>query len=148
LQRFFRTYPLNECYRVPSTHFHSSRFLFELNFYLKHMIPAYIIDFLKSVWGDRVRFTRVYNKVLKLVETLHYFTTRGWNFESKGLIDLWDSATDEDKRIFNFDVRQLDWNSYLFDYLMGVKRYVEVVFGSYQCAVVVDFYTHVCKVKN
>uniref|UniRef100_A0A183ESB2 Sterile domain-containing protein n=1 Tax=Gongylonema pulchrum TaxID=637853 RepID=A0A183ESB2_9BILA len=49
-------------------------------------------------------------------------------------------------QIFNFDVRQLDWNSYLFDYLMGVKRYVEVVFGSCQCAVVVDFYTHVCKV--
>lgn len=55
-QRFYRTYPLNECYRVPSTHFHSSRFLFELNFYVKHMGPAYLIDLLNSFWGARIRY--------------------------------------------------------------------------------------------
>lgn len=25
---------------------------------------------------------------------------------------------------FNFDIRQLDWDSYLFDYVMGIKRYI------------------------
>ncbi|KAK6042452.1 NAD-binding protein [Cooperia oncophora] len=25
---------------------------------------------------------------------------------------------------FNFDVRQLDWDSYLFDYVMGIKKYI------------------------
>ncbi|CAG9532435.1 unnamed protein product [Cercopithifilaria johnstoni] len=124
IERFFRAYPLNECYRIPSTHFHSSRLLFEFNFYLKHMGPAYLIDLLNAFWGPKIRFTRIYKKVLRLVETLHYFTTRGWDFDSKGLIELWETTSEEDKKIFNFDVRQLDWDSYLFDYLMGVKRYV------------------------
>ncbi|KAL3982611.1 Male sterility family protein [Acanthocheilonema viteae] len=124
IERFFRAYPLNECYRIPSTHFHSSRFLFEFNFYLKHMGPAYLIDLVSAFWGPKIRFTHIYKKVLRLVETLHYFTARGWDFDSKGLIELWETTSEEDKKIFNFDVRQLDWDSYLFDYLMGVKRYV------------------------
>uniref|UniRef100_A0A914ZEZ5 Fatty acyl-CoA reductase n=1 Tax=Parascaris univalens TaxID=6257 RepID=A0A914ZEZ5_PARUN len=121
---FYRKYPLNECYRVPSTHFHSSRFLFELNFYYKHLAPAYLIDFIYRLTGRKQQFVRIYGKVWRMIETLHYFTTHGWNFESKGLLSMWDSLCDEDKEVFNFDVRQLDWNSYLFDYLMGVKRYV------------------------
>lgn len=34
-----------------------------------------------------------------MVETLHYFTTHGWNFESKGLLSMWDSLCDEDKEV-------------------------------------------------
>lgn len=124
LQCFFRAYPLNQCYRIPSTHFHSSRTLFELNFYLKHLGPAYLMDFIYRLIGRNHQFVRLYGKVWRMVQTLHYFTTRGWTFESKNLVTLWESLSDEDKQIFNFDVRQLDWDSYLFDYLMGVKRYV------------------------
>lgn len=45
------------------------------------------------------RFTRTYQKVLRLVETLHYFTTRGWDFDSKGLIELWETTSEEDKKV-------------------------------------------------
>ncbi|VDN57898.1 unnamed protein product [Dracunculus medinensis] len=124
LQCFFREYPLDQCYRVPSTHFHSSRLLFLLNFYLKHMGPAYIIDFFCVLTGRKKKFTRMYGKVWRMVETLHYFTTRGWNFETNGLLEIWNSISDDDKQVFNFDVRQIDWDSYLFDYLMGIKRYI------------------------
>jgi hypothetical protein len=29
--------------------------------------------------------------------------------------------SEEDKKLYNFDIRRLDWDKYLFDYLMGVK---------------------------
>ncbi|MFH4974946.1 hypothetical protein AB6A40_001655 [Gnathostoma spinigerum] len=124
IQCFFRQYPLNQCYRLPSTHFHSSRLLFELNFYLKHQYPAYLIDFLCRITGRKQQFVRIYSKVWRMVETLNYFTMHGWSFESKGLLALWDSLSEEDRQTFNFDVRQLNWDSYLFDYLMGVKRFL------------------------
>lgn len=124
IQNFFRRFPLNDCYRVPSTHFHASRFLYELNNFMKHIAPAYGVDVMNSILGRKFRLLRSYRKVFRLVETLHYFTMRGWNFDARGLVELWNSTAEEDKEIFNFDIRQLDWNSYLFDYLMGVKRYV------------------------
>lgn len=59
-----------------------------------------------------------------MVETLHFFTTREWRFSSRGLVQLWDGLREEDKKEFNFDIRQLDWDRYLFDYLMGTKTHL------------------------
>lgn len=53
LQRFFMKYPLDQCYRVPSTHFHSSRWLFLLNFYAKHYGPAHLLDALCALTGRK-----------------------------------------------------------------------------------------------
>jgi len=30
----------------------------------------------------------------------------------------------EDRRTFNFDVRQIDWQSYVEDYCLGIRRYI------------------------
>jgi len=124
LQKMYLQYPLDECYRVPSTHFHESRKLFLLNFYLKHYIPAHIVDLAYRAVGKKPRFVRIYGKVWKMIETLHFFTTRGWNFNSQNLLNLWNQLDEEDKKIFNFDVRQINWDDYLFDYIMGVKVYL------------------------
>src|SRR5690606_4643500 len=93
LQKMYLQYPLDECYRVPSTHFHKSRKLFLLNFYLKHYIPAQLVDLAYRAVGKKPRFVvysirmkldsvffsfvRIYGRVWKMIETLHFFTTRG-----------------------------------------------------------------------
>lgn len=51
LQQFYLQYPLDQCYRVPSTQFHSTRTMFLINFYLKHYCPAYALDVLCRVSG-------------------------------------------------------------------------------------------------
>jgi len=124
IQRFHLKYPLDQCYRVPSTHFHSSRALFLLNFYAKHYIPAHILDTLCVLTGRKPTFVKIYGKIWKMIETLHYFTSRGWNFKTEKLISLWDCLSENDKKTYNFDVRQIDWDRYLFDYLMGIKTYL------------------------
>lgn len=56
IQNFFRLYPLNECYRVPSTYLHASRTLYELNIFMKHIVPAYGIDLVNSILGRKFRY--------------------------------------------------------------------------------------------
>lgn len=53
IEVFFNKYPLDEIFRVPSTHFHSSRFLFDLNNNVKHQFPAYVMDFLARITGKK-----------------------------------------------------------------------------------------------
>ncbi|KAI6187818.1 Fatty acyl-CoA reductase [Aphelenchoides besseyi] len=124
IQRFYLKYPLDQCYRVPSTHFHSSRLLFLLNFYAKHYIPAHVLDALCVLTGRKPTFVKIYGKVWRMIETLHYFTTRGWQFKTEKLLSLWECLSEEDKQIYNFDIRQVNWDRYLFDYLMGIKIYL------------------------
>ena len=59
-----------------------------------------------------------------MIETLHFFTTRGWSFNANGMPALYERMTPEDQKEYNFDVRQVDWDSYLFDYVMGIKKYL------------------------
>uniref|UniRef100_A0A7E5A1W6 Fatty acyl-CoA reductase n=1 Tax=Panagrellus redivivus TaxID=6233 RepID=A0A7E5A1W6_PANRE len=124
LQRMFHQNPLDECYRVPTTHFHESRRLFLFNFYYKHYIPAKLLDLFNRGVGKKANNVRIYGKVWKMIETLHFFTTRGWNFESNNLVTLWNTLSPEDQKEFNFDVRQINWDDYLFDYVMGIKVYL------------------------
>ncbi|WKY16342.1 hypothetical protein Q1695_001201 [Nippostrongylus brasiliensis] len=124
LEQFYHEYPMEQCFAIPSTRFHSSRKMFELNYYLKHHIPASTLDFVNGLMGRKKKNVRLYARVWRMVEALHYFTTHGWTFHSKNLPKLWNSLSTEDQKMFHFDVRQLDWDSYLFDYVMGIKRYI------------------------
>lgn len=53
IEQFFLKYPLDQCYRIPSTYFHASRELFLLNYYMKHYLPAYAMDILFSFWRQK-----------------------------------------------------------------------------------------------
>jgi hypothetical protein len=45
------------------------------------------------------RFLPIYNKIWKMIETLHYFTTRGWTFESENAVKLWNCMAEEDRKV-------------------------------------------------
>nr|CAD2137148.1 unnamed protein product [Meloidogyne enterolobii] len=123
LEQFFHAYPFDQCYRVPSTQFHRQRKIFLINFYLKHYLIAQAADRAFKLVGKRPKFVKIYNKIWRMMETLHYFTTREWTFESKNAVKLWNGMSVEDKKLYNFDIR-MDWDTYLFNYLMGIKIYM------------------------
>ncbi|CAI5456164.1 unnamed protein product [Caenorhabditis angaria] len=124
LEQFYKKYPMLECYGVPSTQFHQSRKWFLVNYYLKHQIPAKILDVIYGLIGKKQTNVRLYGKIWKMIEALHFFTTRGWQFNAKGLPQLITKMSTEDKNTYNFDIRTLNWESYLFDYVMGIKKYI------------------------
>lgn len=37
-----------------------------------------------------------------MVETLHYFTARGWTFESENIVKMWNSLNEEDQKVIIF----------------------------------------------
>lgn len=53
VEQFYHKYPLDECFGVPSTQFHSSRLMFLLQFYLKHYYPAYAVDMALRILGRK-----------------------------------------------------------------------------------------------
>lgn len=99
LEQFYFKYPLDQCYRVPSTYFHTSRALFLLNFFAKHYIPSYMLDIVVRLMRKNAKYVKLYGKVWRMIETLHYFTMRGWTFESNNIITLWNSMSAADQKV-------------------------------------------------
>ncbi|GMT35552.1 hypothetical protein PFISCL1PPCAC_26849, partial [Pristionchus fissidentatus] len=124
LREVYREYPMPDAVGVPSAIFFKNTLKFEVEHRIRHEIPAKILDLANQVVGKKAIYSRLYSKVRLMVHTLEFFTTRGWHFENKGLPMLWEALHPEDKKVFNFDIRQLNWSNYLFDYVMGVRKYI------------------------
>jgi len=122
----FEQYPLENLVRVPYPRFTMNRYWRNLNIFVDHALPAYIADFFMKILGKKPRFARLWGKVEKAVDTLEYFTTREWDFQTKSMIDVWNQMKPEDQELFNYDMRQsgFRWDQYLEMYILGVKKFI------------------------
>lgn len=55
---------------------------------------------------------------------LSYFTTNEWKFHVENMFTLMEQMSAEDRQTFNFDVRSIDWPSYIETYTLGTRQYI------------------------
>ena len=58
------------------------------------------------------------------MSTTSFFALRQWQFVNANFIPLLDQLSVLDRQTFNFDVREIDWQIYVEDYCMGIRRYI------------------------
>lgn len=61
------------------------------------------------------------NKSLVLLEK---FIFTEWKFYNTSTLELHDTLSAEDKRLFTLDVRGLNWEEYFVDLTQGVRQYL------------------------
>lgn len=55
---------------------------------------------------------------------LSFFTTNEWKFIVENPYHLMEQMSVEDRRTFYFDVRTIDWPSYIQTYTLGTRRFI------------------------
>lgn len=88
------------------------------------MIPAYVTDLLLLAVRKRPLFVRLQKKIKKAVEVLEYFTTKQWEFTNDNFYMIMKELNETDNQIFNFDLKELNWKSYIENYCLGTKVYL------------------------
>lgn len=63
-------------------------------------------------------------KIDKVSSATCFFVLQGWQFVSENYISLLDKLSAEDRRIFYFDVREIEWQSYITNYGLGIRRFI------------------------
>ena len=106
-------YPMSEVMWYPSGSFKSNLTLHKIDVVLYHYLPAYFLDFLARLSGRPAMLVRLYDKAHRAMDCLTYFTTNEWRFINENSFYLLEQMSAEDKRVFYFDVRDIDWASYL-----------------------------------
>ncbi|GMR60428.1 hypothetical protein PMAYCL1PPCAC_30623, partial [Pristionchus mayeri] len=81
------------------------------------------IDNFLMLFGKKPFYGRLYGRVSEAYHIFARFLT-GYSFKMENLILLLNMMTDEDKEIFEFDVRKIDWNNYCADIWFGVKVFL------------------------
>lgn len=122
-QEYFKKNPVDGCIRVPKAKFTTNSLTHNVRWIFDHQLPAALLDLYMYVSGRRAIFVRVNQKLQKSIRSLDYFTSNQWVFSNENLLGLHEKLSSADKKEFNFDVRKLNWNSYIEDYCLGLKEF-------------------------
>ena len=69
------------------------------------------------------RLTKFQIRLWKSVNTLEYFTSNEWYFSNDNMVGLHKSLEGRDQDTFNFDMKSIDWTTYMENYCIGTKKY-------------------------
>nr|CAD7396896.1 unnamed protein product [Timema poppensis] len=67
---------------------------------------------------------RVHDKLQRAVSCLEFFTTHEWRFTNDNMTRLMARLHPRDRKIFNFDIADLDWKVYWEQYVLGTRKFI------------------------
>jgi fatty acyl-CoA reductase len=91
---------------------------------LQEVFPAFILDCYMRIIGRKPIFSKLSDKIYKSVRTLDFFTSHSWVFPNDNSIALQNEMNDIDQKIFGFDLKELNWAHYWYNYCLGAKQYL------------------------
>ncbi|KAG9509476.1 putative fatty acyl-CoA reductase [Fragariocoptes setiger] len=125
-EKIFETtkrYPCKDMLRTPGQLMFSNYYLHKVYDYFNHYCVAQLIDVGAKLSGHKPRMVNIYGRMSRMVTILTPFTTNQWLFNCNNTVKLDTYLDPIDKQIFNFDVAQLDWPTYIRDYYVGARTY-------------------------
>nr|XP_012220659.1 PREDICTED: putative fatty acyl-CoA reductase CG5065 [Linepithema humile] len=115
--------PFSQPLWYPGGRITSSKILHWLAIILMHIIPAYLLDTLLILTGNKPFLVRVQGRVSTGLELLQYYTMKQWVFRNDNLLDLQHRLCPSDRKTFFMDTKFLCWNDYLLAYILGARQY-------------------------
>ncbi|XP_028128534.1 fatty acyl-CoA reductase wat-like [Diabrotica virgifera virgifera] len=101
-----------------------NRYYYLMLKFILHTIPAYIIDTILVLSARKARMKSVYAKIEKTSDILSYFLLHEWDIHNDNVSILWSKMSQEEKEIFNFNVNSVDFNNYMKNMMLGLKKYI------------------------
>ncbi|XP_033162416.1 fatty acyl-CoA reductase wat [Drosophila mauritiana] len=109
-------YPFIHCITVP--------WLFPLAAFFYHTLPAYFFDLALWLSGRKPRLVKVYQKIHKTLGILGPFACKSWRFDMRNTDHLRQQMSEEDRRIYYFDMVSLNWKEYFLQALRGMRQFL------------------------
>ncbi|XP_075572510.1 fatty acyl-CoA reductase 2 isoform X5 [Pelecanus crispus] len=120
----FKRNPLEQAFRTPNAHLTSNYLINQYWITVSHKAPAILYDLYMRLTGRKPRMMKIINRLHKSMMLLQYFSTQSWDWSSDNMNMLMSHLNTEDKKLYNFDVRQLHWSEYIESYCLGAKKYL------------------------
>uniref|UniRef100_W5ND98 Fatty acyl-CoA reductase n=1 Tax=Lepisosteus oculatus TaxID=7918 RepID=W5ND98_LEPOC len=120
----FKRNPLDQAFRRPNANITSNYLINQYWIAVSHKAPALLYDLYLRLSGQKPRMMRIFNRLHKAMMLLEYFSNQSWEWNSDNMNMLMGQLSPEDRKTFNFDVRQLNWPEYIENYCIGTKKYV------------------------
>nr|UEV87808.1 fatty acyl reductase 2 [Maruca vitrata] len=118
-----RKYPFEGPLWYPDGNIRHNKYYHNFCVFLYHLVPAYLIDFLMLIFGQKRFMVRIQNRITVGLEVLQYFTTREWWFDTGNFKDLTPPLNHVDLKTFPMDLSIIEDEPYIESCMIGGKLY-------------------------
>ncbi|CAF4937437.1 unnamed protein product [Pieris macdunnoughi] len=118
-----RKYPFEGPLWYPDGNIRHNKFFHELCVFFYHIVPAYLIDFLMLLFGQKRFMVRIQKRISVGLEVLQYFTTREWWFDTDRFRGLPGTLNETDLTLYPMDVMKIQIEPYIESCMIGGKLY-------------------------
>ncbi|XP_055704509.1 putative fatty acyl-CoA reductase CG5065 isoform X2 [Phlebotomus papatasi] len=116
-------YPFEAGIWYPGGEITTNKIVHTLTVIFCHWLPAYFIDFLMFLLGQKRFMVRIQTRISDGLEVLQFFTTRQWDFRSENFKGLFGKLNSVDEKIFTMDTVSIDNVEYLKKVILGGRQY-------------------------
>lgn len=116
--------PFSDILWYPGGSFKKSKLVNRFCVIAFHTIPAYVIDLAARLAGRKPIMVRVQTKLQRAVSCLEFFTTHEWRFTNENMVRLLGQMQPADRKLFDFNINDLDWKKYLESYVLGTREFI------------------------
>ncbi|XP_043260053.1 putative fatty acyl-CoA reductase CG5065 [Colletes gigas] len=90
---------------------------------LFHLLPAYIIDTIITLTGNKPFLVKVQYKINAAIKLMYYYTTKDWHFRNDRMKQLQLELNPSDREVFFMDTAVISWDDFICIYLLGAREY-------------------------
>jgi len=123
-KKSFYEYPMNISLWFPDGSIKSNYFLHLLCVIFFHYVPAYFIDGLLFITGNKPFLVNVQIRISQGLKILQYYTTRKWIFKNDNFKKLCNDMNDIDKEMFCCDMSKINHEDYVRNYVIGIRQFI------------------------
>eukprot|EP01129_Flabellula_baltica_P006309 TRINITY_DN234_c0_g1_i1.p1 TRINITY_DN234_c0_g1~~TRINITY_DN234_c0_g1_i1.p1 ORF type:complete len:464 (-),score=64.51 TRINITY_DN234_c0_g1_i1:37-1428(-) len=121
---FFRRNPTKRTMGFPFLFFINNPVQFWILNNLIGVFPSMVKDGQRVIAGKQAKMVAAQKKLQVSIERLQFFTTNAWSFGTKKATNLFESMNETDSKLYNFDIRGLNWEVYMVEMFIGLKMYL------------------------
>ncbi|XP_045770374.1 fatty acyl-CoA reductase 1-like [Maniola jurtina] len=124
LKEYVLQYPPSRVLYYPAGSAKKVRYQHKIAEFLFHIVPAYFVDLLLFLLGQKTFMVRIEKRLRKGTELLQYYTSRTWVFKNDYFQSLKNQINEKENEIFYTDLSKIDNAEYLKNYHLGVRKFI------------------------
>ncbi|XP_063978989.1 putative fatty acyl-CoA reductase CG5065 [Diachasmimorpha longicaudata] len=102
----------------------NNKYFHMLCVFFLHLLPAYFVDALCLLTGNKPFLVRVQSRVSWGMKLVSYYMMKQWIFRNDRMKELRDQLLPADKEVFFMDTKAYDWDEYMKTYILGARKYI------------------------
>ncbi|XP_014209655.1 putative fatty acyl-CoA reductase CG5065 [Copidosoma floridanum] len=112
----------------PHVTYRSSQLLHKIALGVLHFLPAFVFDLVLRCSGNKPQMVKITKRTIRATKSGEFFANNEWYFHAENMKELTksikSSTVDGGAPRFNVDITNMDWELYVNQYVLGIRKYV------------------------